>query len=88
MSGLTKLRDWSVSLALFQDEYRAPLPPSEVAALMEPGGELVLPALLMLGPGGRFAALGLFGCGKWAGDTRLAGRRPQPTSSLRAPARS
>jgi putative oxidoreductase len=59
LSGLTKLRDWSVTLALFENEYKVPLLPTELAAWMGTGGELVLPVLLLLGLGGRFAALGL-----------------------------
>jgi putative oxidoreductase len=59
MSGLTKLRDWDITLALFADEYHVPLLPTPVAALMGTAGELVLPVLLVLGLGGRFAALGL-----------------------------
>lgn len=59
LSGLTKLRDWSVTLALFQDEYKVPLLPPEIAAVMGTAGELVLPVLLLLGLAGRFAALGL-----------------------------
>ncbi|MCR5865011.1 MAG: DoxX family protein [Aquincola tertiaricarbonis] len=60
LSGLTKLRDWEITVALFTDEYRVPLLPPEVAALMGTAGELVLPVLLVLGLAGRFAALGLF----------------------------
>ncbi len=59
MSGLTKLRDWDITLALFADEYHVPLLPTPVAAVMGTAGELVLPVLLVLGLGGRFAALGL-----------------------------
>ena len=59
-SGLTKLRDWDTTLALFADEYRVPLLPSELAAWLGTGGELLLPLLLALGLLGRFAALGLF----------------------------
>lgn len=59
LSGLTKLRDWDTTLALFADEYHVPLLPTPVAALMGTGGELLLPVLLALGLGGRFAALGL-----------------------------
>ncbi|WP_422566685.1 DoxX family protein [Ideonella sp.] len=59
MSGLTKLRDWDTTLALFQDEYHVPLLSPDVAAVMGTAGELVLPVLLVLGLGGRFAALGL-----------------------------
>jgi len=59
MSGLTKLRDWSTTLALFEDEYHVPLLSPELAAYLGTAGELVLPVLLVLGLGGRFAALGL-----------------------------
>ena len=58
-SGLTKLRDWDTTLALFHDEYHVPLLPPEPAAYMGTAGELALPVLLVLGLGGRFAALGL-----------------------------
>jgi putative oxidoreductase len=56
LSGLTKLRDWDITLALFQDEYQVPLLPPAVPAT---AGELVLPVLLALGLAGRFAAAGL-----------------------------
>jgi putative oxidoreductase len=59
MSGLTKIHDWDTTLALFADEYQVPLLPPPVAAVMGTAGELVLPVLLLLGLGGRFAALGL-----------------------------
>ncbi len=58
-SGLTKLQDWSTTLALFETEYMTPLLSPELAAWMGTGGELILPVLLVLGFGGRFAALGL-----------------------------
>ena len=58
-SGLTKLRDWDTTLALFADEYHVPLLSPTVAAWLGTGGELVLPVLLVLGLFGRFAALGL-----------------------------
>ncbi|MCF8208779.1 MAG: DoxX family membrane protein [Rhodoferax sp.] len=58
-SGLTKLRDWDTTLALFQDEYKVPWLPTELAAVLGTGGELVLPVLLVLGLGGRVGALGL-----------------------------
>ena len=60
LSGLTKIRDWDTTLALFTDEYKVPLLPVPLAAVMGTSGELVLPVLLVLGLGGRFAALGLF----------------------------
>ena len=60
LSGLTKLRDWDTTLALFHDEYHVPLLPPDLAAVMGTAGETLLPWLLVLGLGGRFAALGLF----------------------------
>ena len=59
LSGLTKLRDWETTLALFNDEYHVPLLPPELAAALGTGGELVLPVLLAFGLAGRFAAAGL-----------------------------
>ncbi len=59
LSGLTKLRDWDTTLALFQDEYHVPLLPPELAAWMGTCGEIGLPLLLVLGLGGRFASMGL-----------------------------
>ena len=58
-SGLTKLRDWETTVALFTDEYKVPWLSPSVAAASGTAGELVLPVLLALGLGGRFAALGL-----------------------------
>ena len=58
-SGLTKIRDWDTTLALFGDEYKVPLLSPATAAVMGTAGELLLPVLLVLGLGGRFAALGL-----------------------------
>ncbi|MDZ7813203.1 MAG: DoxX family protein [Ideonella sp.] len=59
MAGLTKLRDWETTVFLFTEEYQVPLLPPEVAAVAGTAGEIVLPVLLVLGLGGRFAALGL-----------------------------
>jgi putative oxidoreductase len=58
-AGLTKLRDWDTTLALFADEYHVPLLPPDVAAWLGTAGEIVLPVLLVLGLAGRFAAAGL-----------------------------
>lgn len=61
-SGLTKLRDWETTLALFGDEYHVPLLSPGAAAVLGTTGELVLPVLpvlLVAGLGGRLAALGL-----------------------------
>ena len=60
LSGLTKIRDWSTTVALFTDEYKVPLLPPALAAATGTAGELVLPVLLVLGLGGRFSPLGLF----------------------------
>jgi putative oxidoreductase len=58
-SGLTKLRDWDTTLALFADEYHVPLLSPAVAAVAGTAGELGLSLLLALGLAGRFAAAGL-----------------------------
>jgi putative oxidoreductase len=59
LSGLTKLRDWEITVALFTDEYQVPLLSPALAAWLGTAGELLLPLLLVLGLGARFAALGL-----------------------------
>jgi putative oxidoreductase len=59
-SGLTKIRDWDTTLALFMDEYHVPVLPAKLAAALGTAGELVLPVLLVLGLAGRFSAAGLF----------------------------
>jgi putative oxidoreductase len=58
-SGLTKFRDWDITLALFTDEYKVFFLSPPLAAAMGTMGEIALPVLLVLGLGGRFAALGL-----------------------------
>jgi putative oxidoreductase len=60
LSGLTKLRDWDTTVALFQDEYKVPLLPPNLAAVAGTAGEIILPVLLALGLAGRVPALGLF----------------------------
>lgn len=59
LSGLTKLRDWGTTVALFTDEYKVPFLSPTLAAAMGTAGELVLPVLLVIGLAGRFSALGL-----------------------------
>jgi putative oxidoreductase len=59
-SGLTKIRNFDVTISLFTDEYQVPLLSPVVAAYLGTAAELVLPVLLVLGLGGRFAALALF----------------------------
>ncbi len=58
-AGLTKVNDWSTTLALFSDEYQVPLLSPYIAAIMGTAGELVLPILLILGFAGRLTAVGL-----------------------------
>jgi len=60
MSGLTKARDWSSTVALFTDEYHVPLLPPPVAAALGAATELSMPILLALGLGSRLAAGVLF----------------------------
>lgn len=60
LAGLTKLRDWDTTLALFAEEYKVPVLSPAVAAVMGTTGETLLPILLVAGLGGRFAAAGLF----------------------------
>ena len=59
-SGLTKLHDWSITLALFTSEYKVPLLSPPLAALLGTSAELALPVLIAAGLGGRLAALALF----------------------------
>ena len=58
-SGLTKLRDWGTTVALFTEEYKVPILPLEWAAWLGTTGEIVLPVMLLLGLLGRIPALGL-----------------------------
>ena len=58
-SGLVKLGNWGGTLYLFREEYRVPLLPPELAAVLGTAGELLLPPLLALGLATRFAALSL-----------------------------
>ncbi|HEY0940803.1 MAG TPA: DoxX family protein [Steroidobacter sp.] len=58
-SGYLKLSDWEQTVALFEYEYRVPLLTPQLAAIAGTTGELVFPALLILGLFGRISALGL-----------------------------
>lgn len=57
-SGLLKL-DWGSTLFLFEEEYKVPLLPPEVAAYLATFCELSMPVLLIIGLGARFAAFTL-----------------------------
>jgi putative oxidoreductase len=59
-SGLAKLQSMESTVMLFEHEYAVPLLSPTVAAYLGTFTELVFPVLLMVGLGGRFAALVLF----------------------------
>ena len=57
----SKLASWPVTIQLFAFEYRVPLLPPEIAAMLGTGVELIGAVLLLLGLMTRFAALALLG---------------------------
>lgn len=59
-SALTKIQDWNITVALFENEYHVPVLSPAAAALLGTAAELGLPLLLLAGFGTRFAALALF----------------------------
>jgi putative oxidoreductase len=59
-SGWLKVADWEATLFLFEQEYQVPLVSPMLAAVGGTFGELVFPALLILGLLTRYAAAGLF----------------------------
>ncbi|WP_338846328.1 DoxX family protein [Massilia sp. W12] len=59
-AGLSKVDDWSATLALFSDEYHVPLLSPSLAAWSASAAELLLPVLLAAGCLKRLAALALF----------------------------
>src|SRR5262247_2095373 len=60
-SAMTKLANWDAAVALFADEYKVPLLPPELAAILAVSVELSAPPLLVLGFATRAAALVLLG---------------------------
>jgi putative oxidoreductase len=59
-SGLTKIHDWGITVALFTNEYHVPVLPPAIAALIGTATELSIPVLLTLGLATRFGAFVLF----------------------------
>ena len=59
-SGLTKIQDFSSTVALFENEYKVPIISPTLAAASGTVAELVLPALLVAGLASRPTALALF----------------------------
>lgn len=58
-SGLTKIDSWDRTLYLFENVYRVPLLPPEIAAALGIFGEMFFPPLLAIGLAARFSALSL-----------------------------
>lgn len=60
-SGLLKIDNWQITLALFRDEYQVPLLPYTLAAPLATVCELAMPVLLFVGLLARLATLPLLG---------------------------
>jgi putative oxidoreductase len=60
-SGLTKIASWQTTVALFRDEYKVPLLPPELTAMLGAAVELSCPVLLVLGLATRLATLPMLG---------------------------
>ena len=60
-SGMAKLANWDLTVALFADEYRVPLLSPDLAALLAVTAEIACPILLVAGLGARFGAAALLG---------------------------
>jgi putative oxidoreductase len=60
-SGTTELANWDATLQLFEEEYKVPLLPPDLAAHISASIELSMPVLLILGLLTRPAALVLLG---------------------------
>lgn len=60
-SGLNKFESWETTIGLFRDEYRVPVLPPEIAAMLGTTCELVCPVLIVLGVCARLGAAALLG---------------------------
>ena len=60
-AGLVKLSTWETNVALFRDEYRVPVLPPELAAILATTFEIRCSAMLIVGLGTRVATLPLLG---------------------------
>ncbi len=58
-SGVIKIANWDVTLILFKEEHPVPGLSPEMAAYLGTFNELVMPILLVIGLGARFAAIAL-----------------------------
>jgi putative oxidoreductase len=60
-SAQSKLASWDTTILLFQEEYKVPLLPPEIAAYLATTVELTTPILLMLGLATRLGAAAMLG---------------------------
>jgi putative oxidoreductase len=60
-AGLNKLASWELTVQLFADEYKVPVLPADLAAVMATSTEIGCAILLVLGLGTRLATLPLLG---------------------------
>ncbi len=60
-SGLSKIASWDTTVLLFRDEYRVPVLPPDIAALLATSVELICPVLLVFGLAARLATLPMLG---------------------------
>ena len=60
-SAQSKLASWDTTILLFQEEYRVPLLPPEIAAYLATAVELTTPILLALGLATRLGAAAMLG---------------------------
>lgn len=60
-AGLVKIQSWEPTVALFANEYKVPLLPPELAAVLAITVELTCPILLILGLATRLATLPMLG---------------------------
>jgi putative oxidoreductase len=60
-SGLNKIQSWDTTISLFAEEYKVPLLPVELAAVMATAAELICPVMIVLGLLARLGAAALLG---------------------------
>lgn len=60
-SGLVKIQSWEPTVALFANEFRVPVLPPELAAMLAAAVELTCPVLLVFGLATRLATLPMLG---------------------------
>jgi putative oxidoreductase len=60
-SGTSKLASWDITIVLFRDEYKVPVLPPELAAMLATAVELTCPILLLFGLATRLATLPMLG---------------------------